>query len=109
YAVLEAQGSSPLTGASLAAAIGKLVPPGTTLGVGPQGLAMGASMAAAGQSIDLDGASGTLDFDLTIGSPHGRYAVWCIGLDSSSQPAFAPSGQVFDGATSTLTGTYACP
>jgi hypothetical protein len=61
-------------------------------------------------SASLSGYSSTLKFDIPNGWPRDKAAILCIMRNAATQAlSFAPSGQVYDTATGTLLGSYACP
>lgn len=92
-------GSQPLTGSNVGAGFANLVPPGqTTIHVGPEDLNQALSLLAQGQTIDMVGVSGPLDFNLTTGDVAQENQVVCVPLDpSTNQPTLAVfSGYGFD-------------
>jgi serine/threonine-protein kinase len=110
YAIAATRKTEPLTGADLAQGMKKLIGPGRTLTVGP--MDMGAAFAAlgSGESIDVEGASGSLSFDPKSGDIEGTAQVYCISRDSHKNPvATVATGQKFDPAKDALVGNYSCP
>jgi len=105
-----ALGDQPVTGASLARAIGRLVPPGRAVDVGPSGIFDALNTLAAGSNIDLHGATGRLDFDLETGDAAVDLAILCINADAQGM-AFdnVESGLVYDAAANKLRGALHCP
>jgi branched-chain amino acid transport system substrate-binding protein len=61
---------------------------------------------ASGGSINYVGASGPLDFDTAAGEAPSDIKLFCP--DTSDPPQLVPSGQLFEVATQTLTGTESC-
>jgi ABC-type branched-subunit amino acid transport system substrate-binding protein len=110
--VLAGNGGSLATldpGAFAGALLG-LNAPGTALDVGPGGgspnnIATALSALAAKGDLDLEGASGPLEFDKPSGSPVQNAELRCIKAGAST---VAVSGVTFDGKTGTGTGTYSC-
>lgn len=69
--------SGPITGTALSQGMGKLVPPGNTIKVGGAQINQAFSLLQSGQSIDFDGASGQLNFDLSVGEAPSDIQFWC--------------------------------
>jgi serine/threonine protein kinase len=105
-----ALGDAPITGTSLASAIPRLLPPGKSIEVGPPGIFEAFTTLRSGQNVDLLGATGKLDFDLTTGDPPVDQAVLCVAVDESKR-AFdsVESGLVYRASTAKLEGTLRCP
>jgi hypothetical protein len=102
---LYALGGEPgttVSGTSLARAIGRLVPPGAPVDVGPANIFDAFNVLRAGRNIDLDGAATRLDFDLATGDSPTDFAVLCIGVDDAGRASQAiESGVTYRGATKT--------
>ena len=100
----------PVTGTNLARAIARLVPPGKTFDVGPADIFDAYSALRRGENIDLNGATGSLDFDLDTGEAPFDQAVLCAALDDKGRPVDSvESGVVFHSSPSRLEGTLRCP
>jgi serine/threonine-protein kinase len=99
-----------VTGAALARAIGRLVPPGRTVDVGPSGIFDALNGLASGAHIDLNGATGPLDFDLDTGEAPVDLALLCV---KASAEGFADStvesGLFYDATAGVLRGAMHCP
>ena len=106
-----AAAGSSITGATLAAGMKKLVPPSSTkIVAGPGDVNMAFGALGSGGTIDYDGASGPLDFDVTKGEAPADIDVWCISrMIGTGTPAFASSGQYWDATKGALVGTPSCP
>jgi hypothetical protein len=105
-----ALGERAITGRALAEAFGRLLPPGTPVDVGATGILGAFGLLSAGQSVDLNGATGSLDFDPHTGEAPVDLAVVCAGIDAHGAAVEAiESGVVFDGKTGTLVGERHCP
>jgi ABC-type branched-subunit amino acid transport system substrate-binding protein len=78
-------GATPVSGRTIAGAIPKLRS-GTRIDVGVNDLNEGLSLVTQGQSIDLHGVSGPLDFDPATGDVLQEIQVWCIPLGSDGRP-----------------------
>lgn len=87
-----------VSGASLASGIARLVS-GRAAEVGPMDWSMARSVLAAGGSIDLRGASGPLDFDLTTGEAPANVALWRVRPGPSAL-RFEKGGQYMVSGTS---------
>jgi branched-chain amino acid transport system substrate-binding protein len=101
-------GTQPITGTNLANAMAKMVG-GQKTPVGAANIKSAFQVLESGNAIDIDGASGPLDFDLSQHEAKSDITVWCISIDGSGNPVFAPSGRYYDSPTATMKGTFACP
>jgi branched-chain amino acid transport system substrate-binding protein len=110
YASYALAPDEPPTGANLARAIARLVPPGTPVDVGPSHIFEGFSALRAGKHVDLNGATGKLDFDLSTGDAPVDHAILCPNVDERGR-AFdsIESGLVYEAATKKLVGALRCP
>jgi len=95
-------GDGPVTGQKLAQGLGKLVPAGTAINAGIDGIPEALELLRAGKTIDFTGASGPLDFDLGKGEAAADIQIWCLpaGLDGRAQSA-ALSGLYLDATDET--------
>ena len=107
YAMV-AIGNNPINGDSMSAAMSKMVG-GTKSNVGAGNIQSAFQVLESGNAIDINGASGPLDFDLTKHEALSDITVWCISKDGNGNPVFASSGRYYDSTTQQMTGTYACP
>jgi branched-chain amino acid transport system substrate-binding protein len=101
-------GSQPITGANLSSAMSKMVG-GQATSVGAAGIKSAFQVLQSGNAIDINGASGPLDFDLAKHEAISDITVWCISKDGNGNPIFAPSGRFYDSATQSMSGTFNCP
>jgi branched-chain amino acid transport system substrate-binding protein len=109
YAAL-ALGDAPVTGVALSGAVSRLVPPGRPIDVGPSAIFDGMNELASGQNIDLNGATGLLDFDLATGDAPVDLAVICADVDARGVSTnVRESGLVYEGASRSLRGAVRCP
>lgn len=113
YATYALPRSEPVTGPSLTGAFARLVPSASTtrtIDVGLSSIFDGYTALANGQSFDLDGATGPLDFDLATGEAPFDQAILCAGIDEGGK-AFdgIESGLVFSAKTKRLEGSLRCP
>jgi serine/threonine-protein kinase len=100
----------PVTGPALARAFARLVPPGTPLQVGTSHIFDAFAALRRGEKLDLQGATGPLDFDLATGEARVDQDILCVGVDDHGVAADSiSSGLVFDSATQTLRGAIHCP
>jgi hypothetical protein len=105
-----ALGSTPLTGSGLARAIGRLVPPGPPLDLGPTHILDVLELLRQGRNVDLHGANGTLDFDLASGEPAADSVIQCVGVDENGAANDGiDSGLYYDSSSKTLRGEMHCP
>jgi serine/threonine-protein kinase len=100
----------PVTGTALAQAVARLLPPGRPVDVGPSGIFDALNSLSSGAHIDLNGATGPLDFDLDTGDAPVDLAVLCVkpraGGDADET---VESGLVYDATAGVLRGTMRCP
>jgi branched-chain amino acid transport system substrate-binding protein len=101
-------GTKPITGQALSDAMAKMVG-GQATNVGAAGIKAAFQVLQSGNAIDINGASGPLDFDLTKHEAISDITVWCISKDGSGNPIFAPFGRFYDSATQKMSGTFSCP
>jgi branched-chain amino acid transport system substrate-binding protein len=107
-----ALGAEPVTGTGLARAVSRLLPPGRPIEVGPSAIFDSLNTLSSGGRIDLQGATGSLDFDMNTGDAPVDLAVLCVGggADASTGDAsLVESGLSYDARTGTLRGTMRCP
>jgi hypothetical protein len=106
-----AAGDGPLTGSSLSRGIGRLVPPGTSIEVGPTAIFDAFNALRGGDNIDLLGAASGLDFDMATGDARADFAVLCVkaGADGTASEV-VESGVSFEARTNKLVGLpLRCP
>ncbi|HEY2518054.1 MAG TPA: bifunctional serine/threonine-protein kinase/ABC transporter substrate-binding protein [Polyangiaceae bacterium] len=108
YAV-HALGETNITGPQLSDAIGRLVPPGRPVDVGPGGILDAFQTLRSGKNIDLTGSIGSLNFDRESGEAPIDYAILCIGSDSHGRAIEVESGLTYDARTKSLVGSLHCP
>jgi branched-chain amino acid transport system substrate-binding protein len=102
-------GGAPVTGDALARAIGRFIPPGTPVDVGPSGISGTYNALARGEGIDLNGTTGPLDFDLTTGEAPVALAIVCGDVDGKGNVVGnAESGLVYSAQSGLLEGELSC-
>jgi ABC-type branched-subunit amino acid transport system substrate-binding protein/tRNA A-37 threonylcarbamoyl transferase component Bud32 len=105
-----ALGDAPITGANLARAIPRLTPPGPVIDVGPTEIFDAINKLAGGGRVDLNGATGPLDFDPATGDALVDLAVLCVDVDAHGAAAGnRESGLIYDATSRALRGTLRCP
>jgi branched-chain amino acid transport system substrate-binding protein len=106
-----ALGRQPVTGASLANAFARLVPPAQLIEVGPTQVFDALALLNSGRSVDLEGAASALDFDLDTGEAPADFALLCAGVDSSGRASGADveSGVVYRAKSRRTEGALRCP
>lgn len=100
-------GKAAPSGAAIADAMKKLVG-GTKLVIGPDTLSTAMQTLGSGAALDIDGASGPLDFDLAAHEAVSDIDVWCIS-SANATTTFQSTGRRYDSATHAMVGTFACP
>ena len=94
------------TGPNLASGLSALAPPGKRVAPGSGEINIAFKAISDGESIDYDGASGPLDFDLTTGEALSDIQVWCLPEDDQGTATVAQNSGLYLEATSgTLVGT----
>ncbi|HEY1954800.1 MAG TPA: ABC transporter substrate-binding protein [Polyangiaceae bacterium] len=101
-------GSSAVDGTGMANGMDKMVG-GVPTDVGTGQMQSALSALKGGGAIDINGASGPLDFDLNQHEAPSDIEVWCVVLDGKGNPSFIPSGRSYDSATQQMVGMYKCP
>ena len=115
YASYALKSREAVTGPSLSRAMARLVPPGHPIDVGLSGIFDAYGVLRAGKNVDLNGATGKLDFDRATGEAPFDQAILCMGIDETGR-AFdgIESGLVYSAgasklAPSKLEGAMRCP
>src|SRR5262249_15594174 len=109
YAVF-AVGDAELTGPSLSRAIGRLVPPGTPIEIGPSHMYEAFDVLRSGAKVDLQGAGSLLDYALRTGESQADYVVECVAADGEGRAArLLETGLRYSAAAKRLEGALACP
>ncbi len=106
-----ALGDDVVTGAALARAFERLVPPGHPIEIGPTNLFDALKLLVAGGRIDLQAAASGLDFDLTTGEAPSDFAILCasVSADGRAGGEDIESGVVFRATKRRFEGTLHCP
>jgi hypothetical protein len=104
-----ALGDAPVTGAALARAFARLVPPGRAFDAGPTGLLGGISELAAGRSIDLQGIESDLDFDLETGEAPSDFELNCADVDAAGHVTSDVAPVLYRTAARAIEGALRCP
>ncbi len=103
-----AAGDAPLTGSAISDGMRRLVGSGETVDVLPEHIERAIELLQSDEDVDLEGASGPLDFD-EHGDVTADGSIGCLVRNEETQeisPVFA--GQIFRAATNTLEGTFSC-
>jgi hypothetical protein len=110
YATYALNDGAAVTGRALADAIRHLVPPGRPVDVGPAQIFEAFSALRAGENIDLNGATGSLDFDFDTGDAPVDQALLCISVDADGRAVGSmESGVIHDAREQKLRGALHCP
>ena len=109
YAATAAYRTGPVTTSSVITGINAILT-GAALDVGPANYLTAAQQVAAGGTINLNGASGPLDFNVTTGESPSDDESWCISIDPNTMMPYINqnAGQIYDHTTMMLTGTFKC-
>ncbi|MEJ7729591.1 MAG: ABC transporter substrate-binding protein [Polyangiaceae bacterium] len=101
-----ANGDRPETGANLAEALKRMVPPGESKSAAANDISATFQLLSAGKNVDFNGASGPLNFDVETGEAPSDVIIWCMPSDASGNAtAGIASGYFFDAAKDALGGT----
>ena len=71
----------------------RLVPPGQEISAGPSSINAARNTLASGGTIDYDGASGPLDFDLAAGEAGANVARWVVEKRANGDIRFINVGR----------------
>ncbi|HEY2515533.1 MAG TPA: hypothetical protein VGI39_31915, partial [Polyangiaceae bacterium] len=106
-----ALGDAPVTGASLAKAFERLLPPGNPIEVGPTDLPAAVAQLTAGKKLDLIGAETALDLSPATGEGPADFALLCPAIDRRGRASGedVESGVLYRAATRTVEGVPECP
>ena len=92
----------------MAAGLDKMIG-GIAIDVGTGQMQTAITTLEGGAAIDINGASGPLDFDLNAHEAPSDIDVWCVQLDGSNNPQFEDSMRSYDSKSGQMVGTYSCP
>jgi hypothetical protein len=110
YASYALEPDEAVTGPALARSFSRLVPPGKSIDVGISGIFDAFAALHGGQNVDLNGATGSMDFDLTTGEAPFDQAILCAAVDEKGRAYDGiESGLVWSAKTRKLEGTMKCP
>ena len=106
-----AAGRGEVTGPALARGLARLAVAGSHhVETGPSDLLGGIASLSRGDALDLNGASGALDFDPSTGELAVDYALLCPGVDEKGGASGdVESGVRFEAATGRSVGALRCP
>ena len=101
-----------LTGRDLITGLGMLVG-GAQIDVGQSKISPALkALDVLGGRIDIEGASGALDFNTVSGEPTGPIFVWCVSVDTAGNPSFSTTPEFFDPREpekGLQSGPFSCP
>lgn len=100
-------GQAPIAGPAIETAMSKTVGGPMKFAIGKDKLADAIAAIASGKGLDVDGASGPLDFDLKAHEAPSDIDVWCIS-NLAMTPAYQSSGRFYDASTKAMTGIFNC-
>ena len=110
YACFAVPPDARVDGLALADRFSRLVGPGKTIEVGPSGVLDALTILSSGGTINLDGAAGPLDFDLSTGETSVDFALSCPEVDTRGvADGDVESGVVYRSKLHRLEGTLVCP
>ncbi len=104
YSVV-ALGSKPLTGANFNSALGKFFNSGQTVNAGDDPT-VAFQQLQAGNSIDYQGASGSLKFDANTGEAPSDIQIWCVTKSGNKANGERNSGRFYSADDLILEGTF---
>ncbi|WP_050433214.1 ABC transporter substrate-binding protein [Chondromyces crocatus] len=101
-----ASGAAQPTGHELASGLAKMVPPGQLVNAGVDSLSTTFSLLGRGESIDFNGASGPLDFNVETGEAPSDIQIWCMPANANGvAQSNVFSGMYLSATSGSLTGT----
>jgi hypothetical protein len=106
-----ALGTEAPSGAALARAFGRLLPPGPAIEVGPSDLDRGLESLATSGRVDLVGTQSGLDLDAETGETPSDFALLCAAIDGHGRATGedVESGVVYRARARAVDGTLGCP
>ena len=105
---LASLGTNAVDGTGVATGLDKMIG-GIAIDVGTANIQTAITTLGGGAAIDINGASGPLDFDTQTHEAPSDIDVWCVVLDGSNNPQFADSTRSYDSKSGQMAGTYKCP
>jgi len=99
-------GQAPITGAAIEGAMAKTVG-GTKFTFGVDKTQDAIATITSGKALDVDGASGPLDFDLKAHEAPSDIDVWCV-TSVNGTPTYTSSGRFYDAANKGMSGIFNC-
>jgi branched-chain amino acid transport system substrate-binding protein len=102
---LTALGDAPVTGTNLATSLPRLLT-GTLFDVGPDNIGDVFSALADGGSVNLNGASGSLDFDTDSGDVSDDIDIWCLSTGAEGGATLTSSGEIYSATQNALAGPF---
>ncbi len=108
YAI-DSLGGAAVDGTGISTGMTKMVGGTTNIDVGTAGIQAAFTTLGSGAAININGASGPLDFDVNLHEAPSDIDVWCVTIDGQGNPAFKSSGRSYDSQTGSMVGTYSCP
>ncbi len=105
---LTSLGTAPITGKAISDAMKKMVG-GTKTDLTPDSIKNAFQVLGTGNALDVNGASGPLDFDLAQHEAQSDIVVFCISKDVNGAPYFSETGRFYDSSAKKMAGTFACP
>jgi hypothetical protein len=109
YAAFASGPDTALTGASLAGAFARLMPPGKPIQVGPTDVFEGVATLASRGNIDLDGVETALDLDPKTGIAPVDYVLTCPGVDAKGKASEDVELATYRSAKKTIEPAKRCP
>ena len=107
YSIASLKGAN-VTGTSVAKGMPNLLS-GATIDLSPANISAAFQSLVGGQTINVNGTSGPLDFDTKTGEPIADYSVWCVKTKQGGGYVFNDTtGQLYASADGVLKGTFSC-
>jgi branched-chain amino acid transport system substrate-binding protein len=100
-------GQTPISGAGIEAAMAKTVGGTTKFAFGKDKTQDAIAAIASGKGLDVDGASGPLDFDLKAHEAPSDIDVWCVA-NINMTATYQSSGRYYDANAKGMTGIFNC-
>jgi branched-chain amino acid transport system substrate-binding protein len=109
YAIASLGSNATVNGDGIATGMTKMVGGTTAIDVGTGQMQSAVTTLMGGSAININGASGPLDFDTKLHEAPSDIDVWCVVLDGQGNPQFGDSTRSYDATTAQMVGTYKCP
>jgi ABC-type branched-subunit amino acid transport system substrate-binding protein len=107
YALATSSGQP--TGTDMAKGLARMAGASPRIDVGPASISQGIQAMVDGRTVNFNGASGPLDFDVATGEAPSDYSIFCVRFDDMGVPYYFDStGETYSAEQKKLVGTFKC-